>query len=1100
LIGGLCTHENQGGRFCTLCGSPLQRRCPACGKPVGGEARFCGECGQPLTAPEPASQAVAPPESLARRILDGRDALEGERKQVTVLFADVSGSMDLAEALDPDDWAQMMNQFFALLTDGVHRYDGTVDKFTGDGVMALFGAPAAYEDHARRACYAALDIIESVNTYADEVRQRRGIGFHVRVGLNSGEVVVGRIGDDARMEYTALGHTVGLAQRMEAMAEPGHVYLTEHTARLTAGFFRLRDLGACVVKGASDPVRVHVLEGSGPRRRGLARWPGRAPLVGRDDELAVLESALARALDGQAQVVGVVGEAGVGKSRLCEEFARSASERGVTVRRAAGLSHARAVPLLPILELLRDFFGITETDGARAAREKIAGRLLLLDPSLSEELPVLFDFLEVPDPDRPAPRLTGEARAKRIMEALHRVSRRRSEQEPLLLLVEDLHWFDPQSAAFLSDLIHLYPGTRTLVLANFRPEFSADWMRQSYYRQLPVAPLGPGAVGELLGNLLGPDPSLAPLLPNVVERTGGNPFFVEELVRALVEDGTLDGAPGAYRLTRPLGDVRVPATVQATLAARIDRLSEREKAALQVASVIGRTFSEPILAAVTAKGAENLTDVLRSLCAAEFLQERAGVGSVEYRFWHPLTQEVAYGSLLSERRARLHAATAAALVDLDPDRLDEHAALIALHYEQAGEGLEAARWQARAVSRVWHRGLGEALQRLNAALTHLEGVPVTDDSLRIGIRARTQIVRVGARAGLPPDETAVRHAEAMELARRLDDHELLTMVTYVGALDAYMRGRLAEARAGYIEAAQMGAASQDIRLKLVTATGLTVFAPYVGPVSEGLHSADETISLAAGDPDLGADILGFSLLQFALRARGELLVLAGRLAEGRRLIELALDQARQRGEFEMIVLAQAAFARLAHLTGEDLELAERAAEILRIGRDTANVWVQVLGVQAQAVFHLLDGQAEAAADLVVEALASARAQHSGLCEEASLLAHLARARLVLGDLDAATKAADEAVDVARHQGGHVLACQALVTRAQVHRTARRSAAAADLDAAALAVAETGAAVFEPFIAEERARLANDEKALAEAAQLFEAIGATGHARRLMREL
>ncbi len=586
---GGCGHENpEGAKFCSECGTPLGAVCPACVAPVKATQKFCGECGVPLSQPErlgpaPLPAHPAPPEPLARRILGERRELEGERKQVTVLFADVSGSMDLAEDVGTEDWAGIMDRFFALLTENVHRYDGTVDKFTGDGVMALFGAPVAYEDHARRAAAAALAVIEAVDGYATELRQNLGLAFHVRVGLNSGEVVVGRIGDDARMEYTALGHTVGLAQRMESLAEPGTAYLSDHTARLLTGAFRLRDLGPCAVKGASEPVRVHVLEGAAQRRRGLARWPGRAPLVGRTQETATLEAALAQALDGRGQVVGVVGEPGVGKSRLCEEFARSVAERGITLRRASGLSHAQAIPLLPVLELLRDIYGITEADTPRAARERIAGRLLLLDPELAADLPLMFDFLEVPDPDRPAPRLAGEVRIRHILEIVRRVSRRRSEGEPLVLLLEDLHWFDPQSAAFLGEMVRLYPGTRTLVVANFRPEFSADWMRQSYYRQLPVTPLPGDAVTEILDRLLGADPSLRTLVPHIVERTGGNPFFVEEVVRTLVEDDALIGEPGAYRLSRPVDDLRVPDTVQATLAARIDRLSEQDKAVLPTA-------------------------------------------------------------------------------------------------------------------------------------------------------------------------------------------------------------------------------------------------------------------------------------------------------------------------------------------------------------------------------------------------------------------------------------------------------------------------------------------------------------------------------------
>ncbi|MGH9004404.1 MAG: AAA family ATPase, partial [Acidimicrobiia bacterium] len=418
--------------------------------------------------------------------------------------------------MGPEGMHGLLTKFFELALGEIHRYEGTINQFLGDGFMALFGAPVAHEDHARRACSAALHLTETVSDYADTLRRTMGLSFSARIGLNSGEVVVGGIGDDLAMDYSALGHTVGLAQRMESLAEPGKAYLTEHTARLVSRWFRLRDLGRIDIKGAPEPLGVHVLEGH-RLRVGQAVGPGGiSAFVGRSAELAVLEGALARAEAGDAQVVGVVGDAGLGKSRLCEEFAGVCAGRGITVRRTAGLSHARTVPLLPVLTLLRDYFGITETDTPRSAREKVAGRMLLLDPALGDALPLLFDLLEVPDPARPAPRLSAELRMRRIFEVLDQLTRRRSAQETLVLIWEDLHWLDPQSHSFLDRLIRLYPGTRTLVVANFRPEFHPPWVDDSWYRSLPLAPLPMEAVRQLLAGLLGPDASLATLADHVV--------------------------------------------------------------------------------------------------------------------------------------------------------------------------------------------------------------------------------------------------------------------------------------------------------------------------------------------------------------------------------------------------------------------------------------------------------------------------------------------------------------------------------------------------------------------------------------------------------
>src|SRR5215813_1536266 len=386
-----CGFENASGiKFCGECGASLKLRCASCGFENPPSMKFCGECRKPL--PEAAKPGPPPdprsytPRHLAERILTSRSALEGERKQVTVLFADVKGSMDLGEKVDPEEWYRIMDRFFQILSVGVHRFEGTVDKFTGDGIMAIFGAPIAHEDHARRACYAALHLKEELRRYAEELKRTRELGFAVRMGLNSGEVVVGTIGDDLKMVYTAHGNTVGLGQRMEQLAAPDQVYLTENSAKLVSGFFRLRDLGPFELKGVSAPVRVYELEGVGALHTPLevSRSRGFSRFVGRNAELASLEAALSRALDGNGQVVGIVGEPGVGKSRLCQEFVERCRSRGIAVYSGHGVSHGKAITYLPILELFRGFFGISERDDEKAAREKISGRMLALDETLRD--------------------------------------------------------------------------------------------------------------------------------------------------------------------------------------------------------------------------------------------------------------------------------------------------------------------------------------------------------------------------------------------------------------------------------------------------------------------------------------------------------------------------------------------------------------------------------------------------------------------------------------------------------------------------------------------------------------------------------------------
>jgi class 3 adenylate cyclase/tetratricopeptide (TPR) repeat protein len=1080
----VCGQKNRAGRkFCAECGRALASLgCPSCGATNEAGEKFCGDCGTSLTA-----TTASPPVVAAG----------GERKHITVLFADVAGSMDLQEQLDAEVWAQIMGRFVAILVEGIRKFGGTIDKFTGDGIMALFGAPVAHEDHARRACHAAWHLTKAIGEYSDELRSEQGVELHVRLGLNSGEVVVGRVGDDVTLDPTALGHTVGLAQRMEAMAEPGTAYLTHHTARLVEGWFGLDDLGDKTVRGATAPLRVYALGGpmiSPVRRMRSTR------LVGRERELAVLDDALSMAIDGSGQVVGVVGEAGVGKSRLCDEFVRSVASRGYTIRRTAGVSHGKDVPLLPILALLREYFGVTEADRPGTAREKITSCIVALDPALEESLPLLFDFLEVPDPERPAPRVTPEIRMERLFTALRRITARRSEREVLVLLAEDLHWFDQQSEAFLERLIESFPGSRTLVVANFRPEFSATWMRHSYYRQLPVTPLPDVAVGELLGGLLGADFSLAPLLGFVQDRTGGNPFFVEEVVRALIEDGTLVGESGHYRLNRPLHTVNLPPSVQATLAARIDRLGESDKAVLQAASVIGRNFSVPVL--VAACRIPDVGPVLSRLCAGEFVQEVGFEPVAEYRFWHPLTREVAYRGLLRDRRVTLHEAVAQAIIAADGDRLDERAALIAFHFEEAENHSEAARWYDRSAGFALRSDVSDAMRRWRTTLEHVASAPQTEAAAEIGIRAYNRLIRFGARTGMGLDEAAELYAEAKSLAGRLPDPAHLASVTFAYGSTLFFAGVLSEGSARYLEAADLADLSDDPDVR----AGLSVLRIWIrqffGPVTDGLAAADRTVALCGTNADVGATALGFSPLSLLGVMQGELLALRGQVNEARAVLEKSLAVARRRGEAEWIAWCLSGFARLARTPDEFSAALSYGYEALHTADESGYAMSRVIALGAIGVAHNGLARFGDAAETLGRAVAEARARNTARFEEVRLLVALAVAHLGADNREAARQVADEAVEVARRQGARVLECLALANRGRVRRATedRADEAVADLGTALALARETEALSYEPGIREQLGRLRNDEFELAEAARLYRQVEAEGDALRLEREL
>jgi class 3 adenylate cyclase len=625
--------------------------------------------------------------------------LEGERKQVTVLFADMVDSMLLAEKMDAEEWHRVLDRFFQILAEGVHRFEGTINQFTGDGIMALFGAPVAHEDHARRACHAALQLRDELQAAAPALVPR-GLAFAVRMGLNSGEVVVGKIGDDLRMDYTAQGHSVGLAARMQQRAAPGTIFLTGRTAALVEGFFTLRHHGAVETKGVSGPVDVFELEGPGPLRTRLdaSSRRGFSRLVGREAEIAWLDGMLDRAADSNGQVVGLVGDAGVGKSRLCLEFANRSRARGIAVHEAHCPAHGAAIPLLPIRDLLRGYLALGDAEPTDAMRHDVSERLIAVDPACRDDVPFVLHLLGAPDPEAPALSLAAVcAGLGRILRSLSRGS---DVSLPVVLSLDDAHWIDPASEELFRELAASLEGTKTLLLANFRPEYRPAWIAGPHGHVRALSPLGREATRELLDHLLGSDASVADLSDRILERTAGNPFFVEEIVQALAAADSLAGERGAYRLTAPAETLALPETVQSLLGARIDRLGEGPKHLLQAAAVIGKEFDAPLLQEIGSLPQDEFAAALAALEGGELVHGVVSGSPSQYAFRHPLTREVAYHSLLGEQRSRLHAAVAAGLEKLHAGLLGEHASLIAHHWEASGLRYEAARWQRRAALKV----------------------------------------------------------------------------------------------------------------------------------------------------------------------------------------------------------------------------------------------------------------------------------------------------------------------------------------------------------------------------------------------------------------
>jgi adenylate cyclase len=733
-----CRHDNRdGARFCEACGARLPRLCAACGTALRPTARFCDECGQPVaataeappaavavpavTVPEVAVADVAArftaklpgytPRHLAEKILTSRSAIEGERKQVTVLFADCAGFTALSRTLDPEALHHLMDGCFELLVAGIHRFEGTVNQFTGDGVMALFGAPIAHEDHAVRAVAAALDVQTRLAAYAETLRRERGIDFAVRIGINTGPVVVGKIGDDLRMDYTAQGETVNLAARLQGVAPPGGVLVSEATHRLVAGFFHSRDDGERVVKGYDDPVRVFVVTGQHRRRArfDLAVERGLTPLVGRTRELSMLRDSFERAKAGQGRVVSIVGEAGAGKSRLAYEFRRSLESEAVTYVEGRATPHTAEVPFHLVVELLEDAFGVQEDEAEGARVERVERRVRALDPGLDWTIPYLKHLLALPAEDLGEAGLDPAQQKRRLGDAVRAYVLRAAQHTPLVIACENLHWMDPNSEELLRLIADASGGRSLMMIGTYRAGYAPPWQDRSFHHRLVLEPLTADEAGRMVQSLAATaDPT------RIVERADGNPFFIEELTRFVRERS--DAA-------------ELPETVHDLLTARIDRLPEALKRLLQVAAVLGREFRVPLLGALVPE--TDIEPAIAELVSRELLREKDVVPEPLFAFSHPLLQEVAYRGLLVKSRTELHGRAGKALERLHAGRLDDVLDQLADHFLHSADRERAVHYLTlsgdRAASLFAYREAQAAYTRA------LERVPAGPDGGRIAL-------------------------------------------------------------------------------------------------------------------------------------------------------------------------------------------------------------------------------------------------------------------------------------------------------------------------------------------------------------------------------
>jgi class 3 adenylate cyclase/tetratricopeptide (TPR) repeat protein len=737
-----CGSENPGSkRFCGDCGAALENRCAKCGAENPLEKKFCGDCGARLETATLASAPRAQAETPRIRVTSEAPAesVDGERKTVTILFADIKGSMDLMEDLDPEDARTIVDPALNLMIDACRHYDGYVAQSTGDGVFALFGAPLAHEDHPQRALYAALRLQSEMRRYSARLRQDGRLPIEARVGVNTGQVVVRSIRTgDLRAEYVPIGHSAGLAARMQALAPTGSIAATDAVRILCEGYFIFESLGPTKVKGVTEPVNVHEVTGLGPMRTRLQRSAGRGLVrfVGRQREMDAMKHAAAQAGAGHGQIVAVVGEAGVGKSRLLLEF-KAVSQSGWKVLEAFSVSHGRASAFLPVIDLLWSYFKINSDDDERTRREKINGKVLTLDRSLEDALPYLYVLLGLADESNRIAEIEAQTRNRRALDAIKRILLRESLNQPLMVIFEDLHWIDSETQAFLNLLADSIGTARILLLVNYRREYRHEWAHKTYYTQLRLDPLGKESADQMLSVLLGDDAELAELKRLIIGKTEGNPLFIEEMVLGLFEEGALV-RNGAVKLTHSVSEVKIPTTVQAVLAARIDRLTPDQKDLLQMLAVMGTEFSLALICRVVAKPPASIERTLSELQLAEFIYEQPATGGIEYTFKHALTHDVAYDSLLAQRRRSLHGQIGEAFETLYAASVDDHVTELARHYARSGKPPKAVEYGLRACQQCADRGAYiEAAAHFEASLELLGKLPDDDQRAEMELDLRT---------------------------------------------------------------------------------------------------------------------------------------------------------------------------------------------------------------------------------------------------------------------------------------------------------------------------------------------------------------------------
>jgi class 3 adenylate cyclase/tetratricopeptide (TPR) repeat protein len=1061
MICSRCRHENTpAAKFCIECGHQLAPGCPQCGTEVPAAAKFCAQCGTALTPATPPEQDFASPRAytpahLAEKILKVRGALQGERKQVSVLFADVSGFTAISEKLDPEEVHRLMNGAFELMLGAIHRFEGTANQFLGDGLMALFGAPITHEDHAQRAVHAALEIQRALHDYRERLKRECGVDFRMRIGLNTGLVVVGAIGDNLRMDYTAVGDTTNLAARMQQLARPGQIVIAEPTHRLVHGYFETHSLGSFTVKNRQEPVGAwEVVRSKGVRTRlAVQAERGLTPFVGREQELLAMERAFALTKDGHGQIVFVVGEAGMGKSRLLLEFKRRLDKERITWLEGPCISFGKSIPFLTIIEMLKRNFQIEDADSEAEIIARVDRGLTFLGGDAPTVGPYLKYLLSVNPGDPAVAAMDPAQRRPQIFEALRQITLRGSRRRSIVMVIEDLQWMDAASEEYLKFVAESLAGAAVLLILTYRPGYSQPFGDRTYHSRIALGPLSDEESTRMARGLLEASDLPEEVRAMVSRKAEGNPFFLEEIVRSLVETGALRRDNGRYVLARSAGDIHVPDTIQDLIMARIDRLADEQKRTVQVASVIGREFALRLLKRIS-DIREQVERCLGELKSLEFIYEKTLFPDPEYIFKHALTHDVAYASILVSQRKDLHALIGRAIEEVYADRMEERLAELAYHFGQ-GEVWDKAfhylrQAGAKAVALCVDREAVGFYERALEALDHLPEGPARDrEAIDLRLEMRAPLWRLGRL-----DRLFTLFQGAEELARHLGDpvrlHKIYAfLVQYYWAMGE--PGRAVEYGQRCLETAE---ALNDLTLRVTGNLYLGHAYHSLGQFAKAVEYLAQNVELLEGER--AREQFGLSGLPYVVSCAWALESLAF-LGEFERAKELARRGARvaEAADHPYSLAAIRTCAGYLHaFKGEPSEAIALLEPTLRICREKNFAGWTMRSATALGIAYALAGRPAEAISLHEEAI-RLQEEAGALVNRGHWWTNLGEALLRAGQTEEARRAGQEGLKFARAHAeqaqeassrwvlGEVAACQTPLARTEAETQLREAARLAE---------------------------------------------------------